>query len=282
MSTVTVPTSGIADLRAGAQKSHLFSDSIVFTKRNLAHIRQLPEKLLDVTVQPIMFVLLFAYVFGGAIAVPGSNYREYLIGGILVQSVAFGMVGPATSIATDLQEGVIDRFRSLPSSRAAYLLGHFFAEILGLALAITLLSGTGLLVGWRTHQDLAHVVGAFALLLAFAAAMICIGTAIGLSVRTPDAVMGVGFTIVFPMTFLSNAFVPLSTLPSVLQTIATYNPVSIVVAALRELFGNPAGLVTKHSWILDHIVFTAAMWCLLLLVISIPLALRKFRLRTAD
>ena len=278
MSAIAVSTSRSPD----RVKSHLFADSIVFTKRNLAHIRQLPEKLLDVTIQPIMFVLLFAYVFGGAISVPGSNYREYLIGGILVQSVAFGLVGPASSIATDLIEGVIDRFRSLPSSRAAYLLGHFIAEMLGLALAISILSGTGLIVGWRTHQSVTHVVAAYLLLLLFAAAMISVGTLIGLSVRTPDAVMGVAFVVVFPLTFMSNAFVPLSTLPNVLQTIAAYNPVSIVVAALRELFGNPTAPTTKHSWILDHQVASALMWCMLLLVIAMPLALRKFRLRTTD
>src|SRR3954468_15869123 len=120
----------------GSDAAAWWSDTLVFAGRNIQHIRQIPEKLLDVTVQPVMFVLLFAYVFGGAIVVPGSNYREYLIGGILVQSLAFGMMGPATSIATDQQEGVIDRFRSLPAKRSAYLSGHFLAELGGLGLAI--------------------------------------------------------------------------------------------------------------------------------------------------
>ena len=133
-----------------------WSDTLVFTGRHLQHIRQIPEKLLDVTVQPLMFVLLFAYVFGGAIDVGGS-YREYLIGGILVQSIAFGMVGPATSIATDLTEGVIDRFRSLPAARSAYLSGHFLAEFAGMGLAMVILLGSGLLVGWRTHAAVADV-----------------------------------------------------------------------------------------------------------------------------
>ena len=126
---------------------------MVFARRNIEHIRQIPEKLLDVTMQPLMFVLLFAYVFGGAIAVQGGNYREYLIGGILIQSLAFGMIGPATSIATDLTEGVIDRFRSLPVRRTAYLLGHYLAELAGMVLSIVLLLTAGFVVGWRTHTD---------------------------------------------------------------------------------------------------------------------------------
>ena len=126
---------------------------MVFARRNLEHIRQIPEKLLDVTIQPLMFVLLFAYVFGGAINTGAGSYREFLIGGILVQSLAFGMMGPANSIATDLTEGVIDRFRSLPAARSAYLLGHYVAELAGLALSIVVLTGTGLLVGWRTHAS---------------------------------------------------------------------------------------------------------------------------------
>ena len=124
---------------------------MVFARRHVEHIRQIPEKLLDVTLQPLMFVLLFAYVFGGAIGVEGGNYREYLIGGILIQSLAFGMVGPAMSIATDLTEGVIDRFRSLPVRRTSYLVGHWIAELSGMALATVLILTAGFVVGWRTH-----------------------------------------------------------------------------------------------------------------------------------
>src|SRR3954452_7409494 len=139
------------------------SDSLVLARRNLSHVRQIPEKLLDVTVQPLMFVLLFAYVFGGAIAVDGGSYREYIIGGILIQSLAFGLVGPATTIATDLTEGVIDRFRSLPAARTAYLSGHYLAELAGLALSIAVLLTAGLIVGWRVHTDILHVGLALAL-----------------------------------------------------------------------------------------------------------------------
>src|SRR6185436_20948266 len=144
----------------------------------------------------------------------------------------------ATSIATDQQEGVIDRFRSLPAKRSAYLSGHFLAEWSGLGLAIAILLGSGLIVGWRTHTDLLHVTTALVLLLLFAAAMVWVGTLIGLLVRTPDAVMGIGFTVVFPLTFISNAFVPTFTMPDALQHFADWNPISALVAAVRELFGN--------------------------------------------
>jgi ABC transporter DrrB family efflux protein len=225
---------------------------------------------------------LFAYVFGGAIDVPGGNYREYLIGGILVQSLAFAMVGPATSIATDLQEGVIDRFRALPAKRSAYLSGHFLAELGGMALSIAILLGSGLLVGWRAHDGVLRLGAGLLLLMLFAAAMVWIGTLIGLMVRTPDAVMGVGFTVVFPVTFLSNAFVPVLTLPDVLRHIAEWNPVSVLVAAIRELFGNSAGQVGAQPWSLEHAVPLAFASCLLLLAISVPLSLRRYRSRTID
>lgn len=268
-------------LDAGPGIGGLLSDTVVFARRNIQHIRQIPEKLLDVTIQPIMFVLLFAYVFGGAIDVGGS-YREYLIGGILVQSLAFGLVGPATSIATDLSEGVIDRFRSLPTNRSAYLLGHFVAEMAGALLAMSILLGTGLLVGWRTHTSVVEVAAALLLLFTFAAAMVWIGTWIGLLVRSPDAVMGIAFTAVFPLTFVSNAFVPIDSMPDALQWVASWNPVSAVVAAVRELFGNPAAPIAKDVWPMQHPVAAAAIYCGLLLAVAVPLALRRYRSRTTD
>ena len=270
------------EVRRSSTLSNLWNDSFVFAGRNIAHIRQVPEKLLDVTLQPIMFVLLFAFVFGGAIAVAGSNYREYLIGGILIQSLAFGMMGPATAIATDLQEGVIDRFRSLPASRIAYLIGHYMAELAGLSLSIVILLSAGLAVGWRAHSGPISFLAAIFLLVLFASAMIWIGTGIGLSVRSPDAVMGVGFMVVFPLTFVSNAFVPLESMPPVLQTIASWNPISAIVAAVRELFGNPTPPLTDPVWPLEHPVVSSFAYCLIALAIAVPFAVRKYRMRTSD
>jgi ABC transporter DrrB family efflux protein len=259
-----------------------WSDSLVYAARNVAHIRQIPEKLLDVTLQPLMFVLLFAYVFGGAIHVGGGNYREYVIAGILVQSLAFGLTGPATAIATDLTEGVIDRFRSLPASRLAYVSGHYLAEIAGMGLSIVVLLGAGLIVGWRAHTDVLHIATAVALLLAFSSAMIWVGTWIGLKVRSADAVMGVGFIAVFPLAFLSNAFVPIATLPEPLQWVAAWNPISVMVAAVRELFGNPLSPLVKHTWPLEHPIPAAFIYCAVILAITVPATFRRYRARTSD
>jgi ABC-2 type transport system permease protein len=283
--TTAPPVPRLADPPVAAHESGLrgwWTDSLVFAGRNIEHIRQIPEKLLDVTVQPLMFVLLFAYVFGGAINVGGGNYREYIIAGILLQSLAFGMTGPATAIATDLTEGVIDRFRSLPANRIAYVTGHYLAELAGMALSIFVLLAAGVVVGWRVHTDIVHVGTALLLLLTFASAMIWIGTWIGLKVRTPDAVMGVGFTVVFPLTFLSNAFVPINSLPNALQWVAAWNPISVMVAATRELFGNPLSPLVKHTWPLEHPVFAAFAYCILLLAIAVPASLRRYRARTSD
>jgi len=268
--------------RPRAALSSWWSDTRVYAARNLRHIREIPEKLLDVTLQPLMFVLLFAYVFGGAIAVQGGNYREYLIAGILLQSLAFGMTGPATAIATDLTEGVIDRFRSLPSARSAYLSGHVLAELAGMGVSIGILLVSGLVVGWRTHTDPLHVAAALGLLVLFALAMVIGGTLLGLMVRSPDAVMGIAFTVIFPLTFISNAFVPIESMPTFLQDVAAWNPVSVITAAVRELFGNPTAPVTVHSWPIEHPVVTGFAYCFLALAITIPLCLRRYKARTTD
>jgi len=285
MTAVLAPTAPVRrrdELDERGNLSTLVSDTWMFARRNLEHIRQIPEKLLDVTLQPLMFVLLFAYVFGGAIGVDNGGYREYLIGGILIQSLGFGMMGPATGVATDLTEGVIDRFRSLPATRAAYLLGHYVSELAGMLLSIVVLLTAGLIVGWRTHTDVLHFSEAILLLLVFASGMIWIGTWLGMMVRSPDAVMGVGFVVVFPLTFLSSAFVPIKTMPNALQWVASYNPVSVIVAAVRTLFGNPLTPVTKHAWPMDHPVLASWIACALILALAVPAALRRYRVRTTD
>jgi ABC-2 type transport system permease protein len=256
------------------------SDSLTIARRSLAHVRQIPEKLIDVTVQPLMFVLLFAYVFGGVIAIPGGNYHEYLIGGILVQTIAFGIMGPGVSMATDLGEGIVDRFRSLPMSRSAFLSGHLIAELAASLIALAVLTFSGLIVGWRIHTDLAHAAAGFGLLVLFAFAMLWVGTLLGVTARSPDAVTGILFLIVFPLTFLSNAFVPAGGLPDGLQAVAEWNPVSAIVAAVRTLFGNPTALPADAAWPLEHPVPSALAWIALVLAVTIPLTVRRYRLRT--
>src|SRR5262245_744001 len=258
----------------------LVSDSLVLARRNLSHVRQIPEKLLDVTLQPIMFVILFAYVFGGAIAVPGGSYREYLLGGVLVQSLAFGLMGPAVSIATDLREGVVDRFRSLPMARSAYLAGHVLAELAAIGLSIAIMSLSGLVVGWGIYSDVPHAIAGYGVILVFAFAMLWCGTLLGVVVRSTDAAQGVVFTVVFPMTFLANTFVPIAGLSPVLRTIAEWNPISALAAAIRTLFNNPTALPPNAAWPLQHCVAVSVGWSLLLIAITMPAAIRAFRART--
>jgi ABC-2 type transport system permease protein len=276
MTSLAPPTT----LGSAARTRDLVLDSLALARRNIEHVRQIPEKLLDVTLQPIMFVLLFAYVFGGVIHVPGGSYREYIIGGVLVQTLAFGIMGPATSIATDLTEGIVDRFRSLPMARSAYLIGHLLAEMAAISVGIVVLCLSGLIVGWRIHTDLPHALAGFALLLLFAFAMLIVGTLLGILVRSPDAAQGVVFIAVFPLTFLANTFVPLDGLPSVLRSFAQYNPISAVAAACRTLFGNPVALPAHPSWPLEHPVLSAFCWCVAIIAVAGPLMIMRYGQRT--
>src|SRR5512132_1676857 len=256
------------------------SDSLVLARRNLSHVRQIPEKLIDVTVQPLMFVILFAYVFGGAIAVPGGNYHEYLLGGIFIQTLVFGVMGPATSMANDLGEGVLDRFRSLPMARSAFLGGHVVAEFLAAMLGLAVMTVAGLVVGWRIHTDVAHAAAGFGLLLLVAFTMLWIGMLLGTVARSADAVTGIVFIVIFPLTFVANAFVPAGTLPGVLRTVANWNPISSLVAALRTLFGNPTAIPADAPWPLQHPVASALLWCAGLLAVAVPLSIASYRRRT--
>jgi ABC-2 type transport system permease protein len=263
-----------ANLRFG------LSDSLVLARRNLSHVRQIPEKLLDVTIQPLMFVLLFAYVFGGAIAVPGGNYHEYLMGGIFIQTLTFGVMGPAMSMANDLTEGVLDRFRSLPMARSAFLVGHVLAEFAASLLGLTVMTVAGLIVGWRIHTDVPHAIAGFALLALVAFAMLWLGMLLGSIVRSADAAQGIVFIVIFPLTFIANAFVPTGTLPNVLQHVAEWNPVSALAAGIRTLFGNPTATPDGAPWPLQHPVASSLIWCAVLLAITVPLAIAVYRRRT--
>jgi ABC-2 type transport system permease protein len=258
----------------------LVPDSLVIARRNLAHIRQVPEKLIDVTLQPLMFVLLFGFVFGEVIGVPEGNYREYLLGGIFVQTIAFGLVGPATALATDLTEGIVDRFRTLPMSRSAFLLGHLLAALAAMSLGIATLSVSGLVIGWEIQTGPMEALAGYGLLFAFAFATLWLGALIGVLVRSPDAVLGIAFLVVFPLTFLASTFVPIDGLPAGLAQIAEYNPVSSLAAGTRELFGNPAAIPADAPWPLTHPVISSLAWCAALLAVAVPLTLSRFRAKT--
>jgi ABC transporter DrrB family efflux protein len=258
------------------------ADGLTVTRRNLLHIRRVPEKLLDVTLQPIIFVFLFAYVFGSAIQVPGGgNYREYLLPGIFAQSIAFLAITTAVGVADDMTKGLIDRFRSLPMARSAVLVGRALADLSHSILGIAIMSACGLVVGWRAHEGLGRTLAGFGILLLFGFAMIWVGTFIGLVVRATETAQVIGFVALFPLTFLANTFVPTQGMPVILRTIADWNPLSATVAACRQLFGNPGAAYTGNAWPLHHPITASIGFSLILLVIFAPLAVHRYRTATA-
>ena len=256
------------------------SDMLAVARRSAAHIRQTPEKLLDVTAQPLMFVLLFSFVFGGAIRIAGGSYKEYVVAGILVQTIIFGMVGPAISIATDLKEGVVERFRSLPMSRSAYLFGLLTAEFSAMLLALVIMTVSGLIVGWGIDASIGSAIAGYALLLLLATLAIWVGALLGIAVRSPDAVMGLAFMVIFPLTFISSAFVGSGTLPDGLRQVAEWNPISAMAAGVRTLFGNPTAVPSDAVWPLAHPVLASVIWSVALLAVVIPLTMRLYRRKT--
>ena len=258
------------------------SDGAVVAKRNLIKIKRIPELLVFTTLQPIMFILLFAYVFGSAIDTGAVNYREFLIAGIFAQTVIFGATLTGAGLADDIQKGIIDRFRSLPMSRSAVLVGRTTSDVLNNVLVIVVMSLTGLVVGWRVRTSVLEALAGFLLLLLFAYAISWIMAWVGLLVPTPEVVQSASFIVIFPLTFIANTFVPSQGLPGPLRTIAEWNPVSAVTQAARELFGNVGPLdVVPDVWALQNPVLYTLIWVALILVVFIPLSLRQYRLTTS-
>jgi ABC-2 type transport system permease protein len=254
------------------------SDSAVITKRNLIKVKRVPDLLVFATLSPIMFVLLFRYVFGGAIEVPGDvSYAEFLLPGIFAQTVVFGSTITGYSLAEDLQKGLIDRFRSLPMSRSAVLVGRTVADAAVNVITIAVMAVTGLIVGWRIHTSALEALGGFLLLLLFAFAISWLMALVGLVVRTPEVVNNASFIVIFPLTFLSNAFVPLESLPPLLQTFAEWNPVSTLVQACRELFGNTLGPPASDAWSMQNAALYTLIWVVVILVVFVPLSVRAYR-----
>jgi ABC-2 type transport system permease protein len=255
------------------------SDTWVIARRGLIHMRRQPEALSDATIQPVMFVLLFAFVFGGAISVPGGgSYKEFLMGGIFAQTIVFGCFGVALALSNDRNNGAIDRFHSLPIQRSSVLAGHAVANLIRAFLPIGFMTITGFVVGWRIHSGPLDILAAYGLMLAFSFAMIWVGVLLGSLVPTPEGVQGVAFVVIFPVTFIASTFVPTSTLPSVLKTIAEWNPTSALANALRHLFENPGGTAPPGAvWPLAHPVAYTLIWAVGIIVVCAPLAVRAYQ-----
>ncbi len=259
-------------------------DSWVVAKRNLRRMTRIPEIVIFGLIQPIMFVVLFSFVFGGAMLVGGSSspvvYRNFLMAGIFAQTVTFATAGAGAGIADDMHKGVIDRFRSLPMARGAVLTGRTIADLVQTALTMLVLIIVALIVGWRIHNGIPKALAAFGLLLLLGYAFSWIGALIGLSVRTPEAATSGGLIWLFPVTFISIAFVDSRQMAGWLQPIAEWNPFSATVQACRVLFGNP-GVSPSDAWPMQHPVWASILWSLVILVVFRTLAVRKYRSATA-
>ena len=258
--------------------THALTDGSVVAKRNLIKIKRVPEILIWTLMSPIMFVVMFAYVFGSSIEVPGMNYREFLMAGIFAQTVIFGSTFTGAGMAEDMTKGVIDRFRSLPMSRSAVLIGRTAADVVYNLLSVVMMTLTGLVVGWRIHTSIGQAIAGFALLLLFAYAFSWIMAYVGLLVPSVEVVNNASFMVIFPLTFIANTFVPSSNLPTPLRIFAEWNPVSTVTQSVRELFGNiPPGLPEPTAWSLQNPVVYTLLWIAVILAIFVPLSTRQYK-----
>jgi ABC-2 type transport system permease protein len=253
-------------------------DTALLTGRSLRALPRVPERLLDVTVQPIIFIVLFLYVFGAAIHIPGLSYEDYMIPGIIGQSLAFGIIGAGVATSNDMNEGVIDRFRSMPISRlsviSAQVMGQFCEQVLGMVIVVAL----GLVLGWTPHLTVLHGLELAGLIALGMFAFTWAGVFFGMLVRSPDAMQGVGFIIVFPLSFMAGTFVPIAKMDAVPRAIAQWDPISALVASGRNL---TQGTHVSGSWQLTHPELAMALWCLLVIAICVPLALRRFNRKLA-
>ncbi len=260
----------------GGVRASWFADGWTVTRRNLIKIKRSPDMLLFAVLQPIMFVLLFSQVYGGSIAVEGTDYTQYLMAGIFGQTVIFGSTFSGAAMAQDLKEGIIDRFRTLPMSPSAVLVGRTNSDLALNAISVLIMMGTGYLVGWRINNSAGEALAAVGLLLMFSYAFSWVMALLGMSVKSPETINNASFMILFPLTFISNAFVQSSNLPGPLRVFAEWNPVSALVQAARELFGNLGNSPVPDTWPMQNAVLTVIIGSVLMVAVFVPLAVRKY------
>jgi ABC-2 type transport system permease protein len=252
------------------------------TRRNIIHVRREPAQLSDVTAQPVLFTMLFIFVFGAGITIAGGSYKEFALAGLLTLNLTTSAMGTAVGLSTDLSTGVIDRFRTLPLWRSSILVGRSLADLMAATLCVTIVALTGLAVGWRPDASIISVLAGFGVALLFSYAISWACACLGLVSPGPESAQGFGLLVLFPLAFVSNSMVPTQGMPLVLRTIADWNPVSAVAAACRNLFGNPNPSSTIHAWPMQHPVLAAVAWSLLLIAVFAPLASYLFRRRTTE
>lgn len=258
-------------------------DVVVLTRRNVVHIGQDPLRLADVTIQPLLFTLLFVYVFGSGIPVPGGgDYKDFAIAGLITLNLTTSAVRTALGLTTDLNTGVIDRFRTLPMWGAAVLVGRSVSDILAAALCVLTVALTGFAIGWRTHASFGSVLAGFAVVLLFSFALSWASACLGLLTKGPESAQSLGLVILFPLGLISNAMVPTQGMPGWLQAVTDWNPVSAVTTACRQLFGNPNPSEVIGAWPMQHAVLASLMWSAAIIVVCAPLATHLYRRRTTD
>ncbi|OLF19047.1 ABC transporter permease [Actinophytocola xanthii] len=251
------------------------ADGWTVTRRDLMHWAREPAPVVVGLLFPVLLVLMFAFLFGGAMVVPGgADYTEFLLPGMFAMTMVFGMEATMIAVSTDAARGVTDRFRSMPMAPSAVVVGRCGADMLNSAAALAVIIVSGLLVGWRAHGSLGATAGAVGLLLLLRFAMLWVGIYLGLVLRNPEAV-GMVQILIWPIGFLANTFVPPATMPGWLGTIADWNPLSATAAAARELFGNPGW--GGESWVAQHSVLMALIWPLVLVAVFFPLSVRRYQ-----
>jgi ABC transporter DrrB family efflux protein len=281
MTTTTAAT--LAARSTMPERSWLASrihDVVVLTRRNLMHIAREPLQLSDVTVQPVLFTLLFVYVFGSGVPIHGGTYKDFAIPGLMLFNLTTASMGTAVGLVSDLTSGAIDRFQTLPIWRSAMLVGRSMADLLSSVLCLGIVAITGLAVGWRTDASAAAILAGFGLALLFGYALAWACACLGIVSKGPESAQGIGLVILFPLAIVSNAMVPTTGMPGWLQAIADWNPVSCVTAAIRHLFGNPNPSSSLSAWPMQHPVTAALCWSVAILVVFAPLAAHLFRKRT--
>jgi ABC transporter DrrB family efflux protein len=259
------------------------SDVWFMTRRNLVHISREPMQLSDVTVQPLLFTVLFVYLFGGAVLLPGGGrFVDFLLAGILTLNLVTPTMGTAVGLSTDLHEGMVDRFRTLPMWRTAVLVGRSFADLLTSLLCALIVALSGLAVGWRPDASFFSIVGGFALALLFAYCVSWMAACVGFNSKSPESAASFGFIVLFPLTMVSNAMVPTQHMPGWLQAITTWNPVSAVVAGARQMWGNPNPSAMIHAWPMQHPIVASLAWSFAILAVAAPLASYLFHRKTTE
>lgn len=264
--------------------STILPDALTVTRRNLVKIKRVPDLLVWTTLQPIMFILMFGYVFG-SLAGPGNNgdYREFLMAGIFAQTIVFGATLTGSGMAEDMKRGIIDRFRTLPMHPGAVLFGRTLSDLITNVVVLVVMTVTGLAMGWRINDGLSGALVAYGLMLAFAYAFSWVMAFVGLAVRAPEVFNNASFIVIFPMTFVASTFVPAENMPSGLKAVAGWSPMSSLSNASRENFGNPMSVPAKplseveYTWALQHAEVYTLGWVALLLVVFVPLSIRMYQ-----